>query len=210
MDAATEVRRGVSVIYLYHREIDGVWYASALEKNKVVATAFSFSEKDVLQRLLRSLPYNVPFQVAEKPSSTSQKLLKTLNKIYDGKSVSSTSEMDMSYLSSYARGTLKCMMKIPIGYVTTYGAVAKVVGGSPRAVGRVAASNPFPLLIPCHRVVKAYRGESRACSVGGYGLGNEVKLGLLRREDRGYTEPTTVEVDDKVLSLSPVSYVKEL
>lgn len=198
------------MIYLYRQELDGVWYAVALEKNEIVATAFSFSEEDVLQHLLESLPYNAPFQVAENPSLMSQKILKTLQKIYVGKPASIRFQINMHYLSKYVREVLECMMKIPRGYVATYGAIAEVAGGSPRAVGRAASMNPFPLLIPCHRIVKSHRSGRFACSVGGYGLGSDVKLGILRRENRGYTEPATIEVNDKSLQLYPVTCVKEL
>ena len=65
---------------------------------------------------------------------------------------------------------------IPAGYVTTYGALAKAAGGIGRSVGRVEASNPVPLLIPCHRVVCS------DLSIGGYGYGEQVKMGILQRE----------------------------
>lgn len=198
------------MIYLYYQEVDGVWYAVALEKKKIVATAFSFTEKDVLQHLMKNLPYNMSFQAAEKPSWISQRVLKTLKKIYEGNPVSIRFQMDTGHLSSYVTEVLKCMMKIPVGCVATYGAIADVVGGSPRAVGRAAALNPFPLLIPCHRVVKAYGGKKYACSVGGYGIGSEVKLRILRREDKGYRKPLTIKVNNKVLSMHSVSHVKEL
>lgn len=198
------------MIYLYRHEADGVWYAVALEKKEIVATAFSFSEENVLRHLLDSLPYDTVFQVAEEPSEISQRMLETLRRIYVGESVSVRVQVDMSYLSSYIRGVLQCMMKIPVGYVATYGAISEIVGGSPRAVGRAASVNPFPLLVPCHRVVKTYSSKNFACSIGGYGLGSQVKLGILRREDRGYIEPTTIEVDNKVFQLHPVSCIKEL
>jgi len=42
---------------------------------------------------------------------------------------------------------------IPCGQTSTYGELARLVGGSPRAVGQACGANPFPLLTPCHRVV---------------------------------------------------------
>ena len=56
--------------------------------------------------------------------------------------------MAMGRLSISTRRVLQCVARIPIGYVTPYGAIANTVGGSPRVVGRVMAANPFPLLIP--------------------------------------------------------------
>jgi methylated-DNA-[protein]-cysteine S-methyltransferase len=47
------------------------------------------------------------------------------------------------------------LRKIPAGWVTTYGALAKQLGTSARAVGQACGSNPLPIVIPCHRVVAA-------------------------------------------------------
>ena len=191
------------MIYIYHREIGGVWYAAAVGNGKVFATAFSLSERDVLRRLLQSLPYNVPFRIAEKTSRLSAELLKTLKLIFDGKDVSPSFKIAVGHLSSYSRGVLHCVSLIPVGYLTTYGAIAKTVGGSPRAVGRAVASNPFPLLIPCHRVVHA------DFSVGGYGLGEKTKENLLRREDRGYEEAARLKIDGEILPLFPVKCLRK-
>jgi len=196
------------VIYIYHREIDEVWYAAAVGNGKVFATAFSLSEEEALRSLLQSLPYDVPFQMAEKTSQLSAELLRTMKLIFDGKDVSPSFKIAMGHLSSYTQAVLQGISLIPVGYLTTYGAIAKTVGGSPRSVGRAAASNPFPLLIPCHRVVKVLRNQ--IYTVGGYGLGTDVKLGLLRREDRGFTEPMEVGVGDRALLLYPVRFLREL
>lgn len=44
------------------------------------------------------------------------------------------------------------MCAIPYGDTLSYGAVARMVGTSPRAMGRACALNPFPIVVPCHRV----------------------------------------------------------
>jgi len=186
------------MIYLYHQEIDGVWYGAAMRDEKIYATLFATTEKEVLQDLLESLPYNLPFQMAEKPSSHSMKLLKTLKAIFDGKDVISNFKTVMDYMPKYTRKALKCVSMVPVGYITTYGAVAKAVGGSPRAVGNAMAFNPFALLIPCHRVVRA------DFSVGGYGLNGDVKRKLLQREDRDYEEDVKLKINGETLSVFPV------
>ena len=192
------------MIYIYHQEINNMWYAAAVQNDKVFATAFSPKEQEVLRHLLKSLPYNVPFQVTEKPNQLLTKLLKTLKAIFDGKgSASYGFKVFMDHLPSYTRRVLNCTSLIPVGYLTTYGAIAKVAGGSPRSVGRAEASNPFPLLIPCHRVVRA------DFSIGGYGLGEKVKLKLLQREDKGYEEARRLKVKGKELSLFPIKYLRK-
>ncbi|WNZ30447.1 MAG: MGMT family protein [Candidatus Bathyarchaeota archaeon] len=98
---------------------------------------------------------------------------------------------------------LNCTALIPVGYVTTYGGIAKVAGGIARSVGRVQASNPVPLLIPCHRVVQS------DFSIGGYGYGKQVKMEILQRENRGYEESKTIKIGDNELVLFPVERVKQ-
>ena len=57
---------------------------------------------------------------------------------------------------------------VAVGYGETasYGALARRLASSPRAVGRACARNPFPLIVPCHRVLAA------AGRVGAYSAGN--------------------------------------
>jgi len=193
------------MIYLYHQEINNMWYAAAMQNDKVFATTFSPKEEEVLRHLMENLPYNLPFQVTEKPSQLLAELLKTLKAIFDGKNVShSNFKINMDHLPSYTRRVLSYTSLIPVGYLTTYGAIAKVAGGSPRSVGRAEASNPFPPLIPCHRVVRI------DLSIGGYGLGEKVKLELLQREDRGYQEIRRLKVEDKELPLFPIKYLRKI
>lgn len=191
------------MIRIYHQKIGETWYAGAFEKERILATAFSPSEEEVIRYLLGCLPYDKPFTVAEEPNPSSARLLKTLKEIFDGKEVSTKFEMAMDPLPHYSRKVLQCTSKIPIGYFTTYGAISKIVGGSPRAVGRALASNPFPLLIPCHRVVRA------DFSIGVTDLAKRsCHLQLLRREDRGYEEPKKLRVKGGILPVFPIKYLK--
>jgi methylated-DNA-[protein]-cysteine S-methyltransferase len=191
------------VIYIYHLKMGGVWYAAAIEDEKIFATAFSTIERGVLQESLESLPYDLSFQMAEKSSPFSAELLKSLRAIFDGKDVSLHFEVAMDHMPSYTRRVLECTSMIPVGYLTTYGTIAKAVGGSPRAVGNVMAYNPFPLLIPCHRVVRA------DFSAGGYGAGGKIKRELLQREDRDYEEDKRVKINGEFLFLFPVKRLRK-
>jgi methylated-DNA-[protein]-cysteine S-methyltransferase len=60
-------------------------------------------------------------------------------------------------LSAFALKTHEELMKVPLGSVVSYGELASRTGspGAARAVGGVMSSNPFPLVVPCHRVVNA-------------------------------------------------------
>ena len=72
----------------------------------------------------------------------------------------------------------KKLLEVPEGKITTYGELAKAVGikNGQRAVGRIMNKNPYPVIIPCHRVVKS-DGK-----VGGYAYGQQVKINMLCKE----------------------------
>lgn len=86
--------------------------------------------------------------------------------------------LDFVGLKGFSRRVLTATGKIPRGNVMTYGRLAASVGvpSGARAVGNAMAGNPFPLVIPCHRVVR------RDGSLGGFGGGPEMKKTLLELE----------------------------
>ena len=86
--------------------------------------------------------------------------------------------LDFGSLKGFSRRVLLADGEIPRGRVMTYGGLAASVGvtGGARAVGNVMAGNPFPLVVPCHRVVRS------GGSLGGFGGGAELKKALLRLE----------------------------
>jgi len=66
------------MINIVHKNIDGVWYGAAVDAEKVLATTFAQNETEALKNLLKSLPYDAPFQVDEKLSPFSERLLETI------------------------------------------------------------------------------------------------------------------------------------
>ena len=72
----------------------------------------------------------------------------------------------------------KKLVDVPKGKITTYGDLAKAVGlkNGQRVIGRIMNKNPYPGIIPCHRVVKS---DGR---VGGYAFGEEIKINMLKKE----------------------------
>jgi O-6-methylguanine DNA methyltransferase len=151
--------------------------------------------------LMESLPYDTPFQMAEESNQLAEKLLTTLKSMFTGENVSSDFKFETAHLHKYSKKVLAALAKVPVGYVTTYGALAKATGGGPRAVGNVMAANPFAPLIPCHRVV---------CSdfrLGGYGGGLATKRRILEHEDRGYREERKINVGGAVLAVYPVGFL---
>lgn len=65
--------------------------------------------------------------------------------------------VDLADLTPFQQRALRATAAIPRGEVRTYGEIAAAIGapGAARAVGSALAGNPVPLIIPCHRVVRA-------------------------------------------------------
>lgn len=188
------------MIGVYTKNVGGVWFGVACAEQRVFGTAFRHNEQEALKKLLSSIPLNVPFQVFTEPTSFAETVLAAVKNVYDGKSALHSFSLATEHLSTYTQKVLETTALIPTGYVTSYGALAKTAGGSPRAVGRVMASNPFAPIIPCHRVV------SSDFTLGGYGGGLNTKLELLIREKRGYPSPREIRLGDKKLQVFPVEF----
>ena len=72
----------------------------------------------------------------------------------------------------------KKLLKVPKGKITTYGELAKAVGlkNGQRVIGRIMNKNPYPVIVPCHRVVMS------TGNVGGYAYGKHIKTKMLSDE----------------------------
>jgi len=72
----------------------------------------------------------------------------------------------------------KKLLEVPKGQITTYGELAKAVGlkNGQRIIGKIMNKNPYPVIIPCHRVVMS-NGK-----IGGYAYGEHIKIKLLNDE----------------------------
>lgn len=93
--------------------------------------------------------------------------------------------LDMDGVPPFHRKVYDVARTIAPGRTLTYGQVASMIGmpGSARAVGRAMGRNPFPIVVPCHRVVAA-AGRTGGFSANG---GAATKLRLLAIEN---TSPT--------------------
>jgi methylated-DNA-[protein]-cysteine S-methyltransferase len=81
----------------------------------------------------------------------------------------------------FQRRVWEQIAQIPLGRVLTYGEVAKSIRNAPRAVGQACGRNPYPLVVPCHRVV-ASGGGLGGFSQQGDGFMLDIKRWLLRHE----------------------------
>ena len=87
----------------------------------------------------------------------------------------------------------KKLLEVPEGKITTYGELAKAVGftNGQRAVGKIMNKNPYPVIIPCHRVVKS-DGK-----VGGYAYGDKIKTNMLKKEGLGIKDGKILDWNKK-------------
>jgi O-6-methylguanine DNA methyltransferase len=189
------------MIEIYSQNIDDNYFTIALDKHQIVASTFGANRATTIKNVLGNISFNRPFQVFHEPTAFAKKTLATLKCIYDGTDADPNLSLATNHLPAYTKKVLKTTSAIPLGYVTSYGAIAKAVGGGPRAVGNIMASNPFAPIVPCHRVVRA------DFSLGGYGFGLKIKMELLGREKRGFSSPKKIEVDGRGVSVFPVEYV---
>ena len=189
------------MIEVYTQRLDLVWFGVACDQGQILASSFGSSQQATLSNILCALPFNVPFQVFDKPGDFAQTALASIRCVYYGQEAHTSFPLALSRLPSYTQKVLKATAQIPLGYVTCYGLISEAVGGGPRAVGNVMASNPFAPIVPCHRVVKS------TFTLGGYGLGLKAKMEILSREKRGFSSSKTVTVNGHPLEVFPVEYV---
>lgn len=93
-----------------------------------------------------------------------------------------TFDLALSAAASERGAALRsAMVAIPYGDTLSYRALAKVAASSARAIGQACARDPFPIVVPCHRVLNA------SGSLGAYsaGEGPITKQWLLAFERRG-------------------------
>ncbi|HZY93569.1 MAG TPA: MGMT family protein [Candidatus Bathyarchaeia archaeon] len=103
--------------------------------------------------------------------------------LFEGKKPSKLCKLNVSYTTSFQSRVHKVMSKIPRGRVTTYGLIAKKLETGSRAVGNAVASNPWPIFIPCHRVIPSNLSVGNYSICGTLGVqGSSTKLELLQRE----------------------------
>jgi methylated-DNA-[protein]-cysteine S-methyltransferase len=147
----------------------------AVSENGLVAVEFNMDRDEFIRyiqtRFKRPVKF-APRRVAEAAGQLCEYLA--------GKRREFTFPINWSVLTPFQRSALRATYAIPFGETRTYGELANQIGHprAARAVGRAEATNPMPLIIPCHRVVGA---DGKLHGYGG-GEGLPTKEWLLKLE----------------------------
>ena len=104
-----------------------------------------------------------------------------LEQYFNGKLNAFDLKLDLSSGTTFQQSVWNEVYQIPFGQTTSYLNIAKSIGNEKaiRAVGAANGANPFPIVIPCHRVI-ASNGDLQ-----GYAYGIEMKRKLLLHENPG-------------------------
>ena len=162
------------------KEHDGTWFGVLTsDKGTLIASSFSKSRAS-LERHLRT---DTRGTVSNGRTPGSDNALDQMINLYEGKKTTRSVPLEWESVSEFQKNVCQRMREIPKGRVTSYGLIARRISSGPRAVGTGVARNPWPLFIPCHRVVPA------SLEIGNYSIGGalsdygcEVKRDLLERE----------------------------
>lgn len=140
----------------------------------LTAVAIGRDENQFVQELNRLTGYSPRRQ----PNPLTAEALAQLQAYFAGQQRDFDLPIDWSVFTPFQAKSLRLVQAIPFGKLRTYGDLAVKLGqpGAARAVGRANATNPIPIIIPCHRVIGS------TGKLHGYGAGLEVKAWLLRHE----------------------------
>jgi methylated-DNA-[protein]-cysteine S-methyltransferase len=145
------------------------------ESDRGLAT-IHFMTMDGAERTLEKL--GKKFELVENEASI-ERVGAEINRFFEGDQTVMERRVDLSMVESeFQVRALTTLRTVPAGAVITYQALAAAVGNpdSQRAIGNTMATNPVPLVIPCHRVIRSDG------TIGNYGGGVANKLKLLRLE----------------------------
>jgi methylated-DNA-[protein]-cysteine S-methyltransferase len=127
--------------------------------------------------LLEDLAARVSPRVLEAPSRLDP-LRRELDLYFEGRLTEFDLPLDWRLSRDFRRRVLRAIAGIPYGQTRTYREVATSAGNerAVRAAGTACGSNPIPIVVPCHRVLRT------GGALGGYGGGLEMKRALLELE----------------------------
>jgi O-6-methylguanine DNA methyltransferase len=130
------------------------------------------SHKSALESITRQFPQSI-----EAPDDFAD-LTQCLKRYAHGERISFNDKLDLSDATPFQRAVWKATRAIPYGETRSYAWLAQRIGkpGAARAAGQALKSNPFPIVVPCHRVIGKDGGLT------GFSAGIEMKKRLLDLE----------------------------
>ncbi len=146
----------------------------AATERGIVRIAFELQDFDTV---LQSLADRVSPRVLEAPGRLERAALE-LDEYFDRRRTSFDLPLDFRLTGGFRGEVQRLLPGIGYGHTTSYAELAHAAGRPRafRAVGTACATNPLPVVVPCHRVL---RGDG---SLGGYAGGLDAKRALLRLE----------------------------
>jgi len=161
-----------------------VWgWFGIVENNSRLAATFLPAAARVVEAAIRSR-----WTTADHEPGLMPKLQKQVVAHFDGRPTNFAGELDMSELTSFRQRVIAACRCVPFGELASYQDLARAAGNptATRAVGSTMANNRWPLIVPCHRIVRSDG------TIGGFSSPSGVseKQRLLRHEGVEFPQST--------------------
>jgi methylated-DNA-[protein]-cysteine S-methyltransferase len=145
-----------------------------LAATTVGLVAVSFDEPEVA---LAEVAERVSPRIVELPARLDA-ARRQLDEYFAGQRAGFDVALDRSMSHGFRAEVLRALERVEFGHTVSYADLARAVGNprASRAVGSAMATNPIPIVVPCHRVLRT------GGHLGGYGGGLDAKRWLLRHE----------------------------
>jgi methylated-DNA-[protein]-cysteine S-methyltransferase len=129
------------------------------------------------EETLDELAERISPRVLEAPAQLDD-VRRQLDRFFEGKLHEFDLSLDWQLSKGFRRRALRAIDRIPYGKTRSYTQIAASAGNerAVRAAGTACGSNPIPIVVPCHRVLRS------GGALGGYGGGLPMKEALLRME----------------------------
>jgi len=153
-------------------------WIGVISTGRIQGISFAFDRRTLLRRIGRVAAFlgrrGVEVSLDMEPSDYPEMIYRVLTGGIDNREL--LGELSFEGVTPFERRVYEWLTKnVKRGSVITYGALARALGTSPRAVGGAMKRNPYPILVPCHRVVSKE-------GIGYYSSGVDEKAFLLEIE----------------------------
>ena len=171
-----ETAQSEGVLDLAYRTVD-----SPVGRLLLVATELGLVrvayESENHDAVLQHLGERISPRILEAPARLDA-ISRELDQYFAGRLRTFTAPLDRQLSSGFRRTVLEHLTDIAYGHTASYAAVAELAGNprAVRAVGTACATNPLPVVVPCHRVLRSDG------TLGGYLGGSDAKRTLLALE----------------------------